>query len=39
MSGDYAADINDTVAIHCNTIRAAKSVFEATQCLSLKAQS
>jgi hypothetical protein len=39
MSGGYAADINDTVEIHCNTIRAAKSVFEATQGSSLKAQS
>jgi acetoin utilization deacetylase AcuC-like enzyme len=28
MSGGYAADVNDTVEIHCNTIRAAKSVFE-----------
>jgi acetoin utilization deacetylase AcuC-like enzyme len=28
MSGGYAADINDTVEIHCNTIRAAKSLFE-----------
>ncbi len=28
MSGGYAADINDTVEIHCNTIRAAKAVFE-----------
>ena len=27
MSGGYAADINDTVEIHCNTLRAAKSVF------------
>ena len=27
MSGGYAADINDTVEIHCNTVRAAKSVF------------
>lgn len=27
MSGGYAADINDTVEIHCNTIRAAKSVY------------
>jgi acetoin utilization deacetylase AcuC-like enzyme len=27
MSGGYAADINDTVEIHCNTIRAVKSVF------------
>jgi acetoin utilization deacetylase AcuC-like enzyme len=26
MSGGYAADINDTVEIHCNTIRAAKVV-------------
>ena len=29
MSGGYAADISDTVEIHCNTLRAAKSVFEA----------
>jgi acetoin utilization deacetylase AcuC-like enzyme len=27
MSGGYAADINDTVEIHYNTIRAVKSVF------------
>ena len=27
MSGGYAADIKDTVEIHCNTIRAAKAVF------------
>ena len=27
MSGGYAEDINDTVEIHCNTIRAAKVVF------------
>ncbi len=27
MSGGYAADINDTVEIHCNTIRAVKHVF------------
>jgi acetoin utilization deacetylase AcuC-like enzyme len=27
MSGGYAADINDTVEIHCNTIRAAKEIF------------
>lgn len=27
MSGGYAADINDTVEIHCNTIRALKGVF------------
>jgi acetoin utilization deacetylase AcuC-like enzyme len=28
MSGGYAADIDDTVEIHCNTIRAVKAVFE-----------
>ncbi len=28
MSGGYAADINDTVEIHCNTIRAARKVFQ-----------
>ena len=28
MSGGYAADINDTVEIHCNTIRAAKYIFD-----------
>ncbi|MFT3746226.1 MAG: histone deacetylase [Pyrinomonadaceae bacterium] len=28
MSGGYAEDIADTVDIHCNTIRAVKSVFE-----------
>jgi len=27
MSGGYAADISDTVEIHCNTIRAVRSVF------------
>ena len=27
MSGGYAPDINDTVEIHCNTIRAVKSVY------------
>jgi acetoin utilization deacetylase AcuC-like enzyme len=27
MSGGYAADISDTVEIHCNTIRAARRVF------------
>jgi len=26
MSGGYAADINDTVEIHCNTIRVAKAM-------------
>ncbi|MFN2454539.1 MAG: histone deacetylase [Pyrinomonadaceae bacterium] len=28
MSGGYAADINDTVEIHCNTIRAVRKIFE-----------
>jgi acetoin utilization deacetylase AcuC-like enzyme len=28
MSGGYGEDINDTVEIHCNTIRAARSIFE-----------
>lgn len=28
MSGGYAKDIRDTVEIHCNTIRAARFVFE-----------
>ncbi len=27
MSGGYAANINDTVEIHCNTIRAAREIF------------
>lgn len=27
MSGGYAADINDTVEIHCNTIRAVRAIF------------
>ena len=27
MSGGYALDINDTVEIHCNTIRALKKIF------------
>lgn len=31
MSGGYAQDINDTVEIHCNTIRAVKKVFEGFQ--------
>lgn len=31
MSGGYAKDINDTVEIHCNTIRAVKKVFAETQ--------
>ncbi|HEY0404083.1 MAG TPA: histone deacetylase [Pyrinomonadaceae bacterium] len=28
MSGGYAKDINDTVEIHCNTIRAVRRVFQ-----------
>ena len=28
MSGGYAADINDTVEIHCNTIRAVRAAFD-----------
>ncbi len=31
MSGGYASDINDTVDIHCNTIRAIKDVFTKQQ--------
>ena len=39
MSGGYAEDINDTVEIHCNTIRAAKCVFDAVQSFKFKVQS
>jgi hypothetical protein len=28
MSGGYGKDINDTIEIHCNTIRIVKEVFE-----------
>jgi acetoin utilization deacetylase AcuC-like enzyme len=28
MSGGYAAEITDTVEIHCNTIRAARAIFD-----------
>jgi acetoin utilization deacetylase AcuC-like enzyme len=28
MSGGYGKDINDTIEIHCNTIRTVKEVFE-----------
>jgi acetoin utilization deacetylase AcuC-like enzyme len=35
MSGGYAADIDDTVEIHCNTVRAAKAVFSAAPSLEL----
>ena len=31
MSGGYAKDINDTVEIHCNTIRAARAIFDQAQ--------
>jgi acetoin utilization deacetylase AcuC-like enzyme len=31
MSGGYAADINDTVEIHCNTIRAARALFDVSR--------
>ncbi len=31
MSGGYAEDINDTVEIHCNTIRAVKEIFAESQ--------
>jgi acetoin utilization deacetylase AcuC-like enzyme len=31
MSGGYAAEISDTVEIHCNTIRAARAVFDSTR--------
>ena len=39
MSGGYASDIRDTVEIHCNTIRAAKAVFDGVQGSKLKVQS
>jgi hypothetical protein len=28
MSGGYGKDINDTIEIHCNTIRVVKEIFE-----------
>lgn len=31
MSGGYAAEISDTVEIHCNTIRAARAIFDSTK--------
>ena len=34
MSGGYAADIHDTVEIHVNTIRAARSVFQCDSVLA-----
>jgi acetoin utilization deacetylase AcuC-like enzyme len=38
MSGGYAADINDTVEIHCNTIRAVRMIYNPTRDLRLEAQ-
>lgn len=37
MSGGYALDINDTVEIHCNTIRAVKKVFDEPQMQNARA--
>ena len=34
MSGGYGEDIKDTVEIHCNTIRAAKNVFFASESIA-----
>jgi acetoin utilization deacetylase AcuC-like enzyme len=31
MSGGYGKNVNDTVEIHCNTIRSVKSVFESSK--------
>jgi len=39
MSGGYAMHINDTVEIHCNTIRAARGVFDAVQSSRFKVKS
>jgi acetoin utilization deacetylase AcuC-like enzyme len=39
MSGGYGEDIKDTVEIHCNTIRAAKTVFDGVQSSKFKVQS
>jgi acetoin utilization deacetylase AcuC-like enzyme len=39
MSGGYGEDIKDTVEIHCNTIRAAKAVFDGVQGSKFKVQS
>ncbi|HVF88181.1 MAG TPA: histone deacetylase [Pyrinomonadaceae bacterium] len=38
MSGGYATAINDTVEIHCNTIRAAQNIFDAVQSSRFEAQ-
>lgn len=37
MSGGYGLDINDTVEIHCNTIRAVKKVFAESQTQNARA--
>lgn len=37
MSGGYAAEINDTVEIHCNTIRAVRSVFDSARSITSSA--
>ena len=39
MSGGYAEEIGDTVEIHCNTIRAAKAVFDGVQSSKFEVQS
>ncbi|HEX6623650.1 MAG TPA: histone deacetylase [Pyrinomonadaceae bacterium] len=39
MSGGYAKDISDTVEIHCNTVRAARSVFDGVQGSKFEVQS
>ncbi len=39
MSGGYAADIDDTVEIHCNTIRSVKRVFDEVSSSELQVQS
>ena len=36
MSGGYAAEISDTVEIHCNTIRAVRQVFAADESVGVK---
>jgi acetoin utilization deacetylase AcuC-like enzyme len=37
MSGGYGKDINDTIEIHCNTIRTVKKIFEASVATRLSA--
>lgn len=39
MSGGYGEDLNDTVEIHCNTIRCAYSIFSAIDLQCLKSES